>query len=102
MWIRSQDKNRLLNVNGFYVNGCVIEYDFDNKFYAIGEYATRERALEVLDEIQKMVIGRVILPPSFTEKQIDEYLKNSFILPEIAFREPQIQQLPIVYEMPKE
>ena len=56
LWIRSQDKTNLIKVDrldvsenkieanlNFYYNGC--------NYVVLGEYATKERALEVLDEI---------------------------------------------------
>ena len=57
MWVRSQDKRRLLKVNeGFYIaNGFT---DTDDTFIGvenvghIGRYTEEERAFEVLDEIQ--------------------------------------------------
>ena len=59
LWIRSQDKTRLVKVCSleygeyneiYYINGyCVNEIDN----YDLGTYKTKERALEVLDEIQK-------------------------------------------------
>lgn len=65
LWIRSQDKSNLKKVNNIYAEK--IEKDFeswvDNIYcrpYVItsdngnlGFYATKERALEVLDEIQE-------------------------------------------------
>ena len=57
LWIRSQDKTRLVKVCSLgygehneihYINGyCVNEVDN----YDLGTYKTKERALEVLDEI---------------------------------------------------
>ena len=70
LWIRSQDKEDLLEVHnlglaykgkyGFMdkigdVDGyCICE--FINDYHVkLGTYATKERALEVLDEIQKLI-----------------------------------------------
>lgn len=52
MWIRSQDREQLINANGIYASG--------NEMYAynteaeepIGTYATRERCIEIIDELQ--------------------------------------------------
>ena len=62
LWIRSQDKNILQKVNKLYVttyaeeNGYGIydiKYDdLDDCDIPLGFYKTKERALEILDEIQ--------------------------------------------------
>lgn len=69
MWVRSQDKDKLVNVNSFEIDKFVKDgnyiYDvsekqfLNNDYYIyssetgiIGIYKSRERALEVLDEIQ--------------------------------------------------
>jgi hypothetical protein len=56
LWIRSQDRHKILKVNEVYV--CKHE---NNHVYAdggieLGEYVTKQRALEVLDEIQKYLL----------------------------------------------
>lgn len=67
LWIRSQDKEVLLNIKGIqYQNYKLVENEtveaniliglynyYDNEI--LGEYETKERALEVLDEIQKLL-----------------------------------------------
>lgn len=57
MWIRSQNKEKLINVNKFN-----IEYTYEIKKYGIsgdnsllGVYSTKEKALKVLDGIQKYI-----------------------------------------------
>lgn len=64
LWIRSQDKETLIkceNVsidNENYVLGNLVSDD--NKsicdYWRLGHYKTKERALEVLDEIQKYIL----------------------------------------------
>ena len=67
LWIRSQDKEKLLKINGIQYQNCkLIENEtieaniligfhnsYDNEI--LGEYSTEERALEVLDEIQSII-----------------------------------------------
>ena len=58
LWIRSQDKKCLIKAN-------IIEYetaailkgstDQDSWYHTLGKYKTKERALEVLDEIQNKI-----------------------------------------------
>ena len=60
LWIRSQDKRILQKVDNVYLNA---NYDNrrictnDSRDYEsdLGEYKTKERAFEVLDEIQKNI-----------------------------------------------
>ena len=62
LWIRSQDKTRLVKVCSlaygeyneihYLIGYCVNEIDN----YDLGTYKTKERALEVLDEIQNILI----------------------------------------------
>lgn len=66
LWIRSQDKERLIkvsNVQYTYRKGDLYS-DVRSKHYIgtyydnleiLGEYTTKERALEVLDEIQEKI-----------------------------------------------
>ena len=56
LWIRSQDKRILQKVNNIYLDANyedkrISTYDGDN--VELGTYKTKERALEVLDEIQE-------------------------------------------------
>lgn len=67
LWIRSQDKERLIkvsNVQYTYRKGDLYS-DVRGKHYIgtyydnleiLGEYATKERALEVLDEIEERIM----------------------------------------------
>ncbi|WP_407385178.1 hypothetical protein [Holdemanella porci] len=58
MWIRSQDKRLLINVSNVYVGGMednVEIYQIGEQFnYQLGRYSSLEKALKVLDEIQKI------------------------------------------------
>lgn len=74
LWIRSQDKIFLRKVNTI---GIVESRDFwgieDNFRVSFGKYKTKERALEVLDEIQNK-INLINLGHDFGSPMID--LKN--------------------------
>jgi hypothetical protein len=57
MWIRSQNKRILTNVNEVIVtfvdeNKCFISGFWDKGSDTLGVYSTREKALKVLDQIQ--------------------------------------------------
>lgn len=68
LWIRSQDKERLIKPVDFYIEE-LIDYvnkssEFDiyalnlaNDDIKIGTYKTKERALEVLDEMQSYLMS---------------------------------------------
>ena len=55
----------------------------------LATYPTKERAMEVLDEIQEHIIGKIFIPTPV--------LEHDWELPSAK-----IEHLPIVYQMPKE
>lgn len=60
LWIRSQDKRVLQKVNNLYLNSNysdkeVFTWDSDECQTRLGIYESKERALEVLDEIQRRI-----------------------------------------------
>lgn len=60
LWVRSQDKRILQKVDNIfldanYENKRISTYDGDN--VELGTYKTKERAIEVLDEIQELEQG---------------------------------------------
>ena len=65
LWIRSQDRTFLRKVNTI---GIVEGRDFwsidENLTISFGKYKTKERALEVLDEIQKILKPQLIIKDS--------------------------------------
>lgn len=103
LWIRSQGKERIIKTNQL----DVMEFDTDvdpryNHFgvyvndFLVGEYKTKERALEVLDEIQNIIIklSALSITGISNENIAKEYVK--------IFQEENIISLKAVYEMPKE
>lgn len=68
LWIRSQDREDLVKVNAlwimdnqiwmevpFYENHKKVGLSITGHNHKLAEYSTKERALEVLDEIQKLI-----------------------------------------------
>ena len=63
LWIRSQDKLRLAKIESVIINynmqteilGNCYSADGIEKDIPLGEYASKERAIEVLDEIQNIL-----------------------------------------------
>lgn len=69
LWIRSQDKDILVKVDSLLIDDnnndiytqCWVGVNLET--YTLGKYKTKERALEVLDEIQENIVnqGQVII-----------------------------------------
>ena len=91
LWIRSQDKKHLLKCetlliegvgnNRFGIRAFTKNYDFD-----IANYETKERALEVLDEIQSLIDNTIHIPLDNIKNVAEQIYTPPFLL----------------YEMPKE
>lgn len=62
MWIRSQNKSSLRNYNGLFIDQtnkkviCGDANDNGESWFTIGEYSSEEKALEVLNNIQDVMI----------------------------------------------
>jgi len=105
LWIRSQDKNNLIKVSDIWIDdtdmidkGHVSIMTNSNFSFELGIYNSKERALEVLDEIQKLLQPQMVL--SKVGKPIAETCDGT------VYREPDeydIKEiLTYVYEMPQE
>lgn len=76
LWVRSQDKEKLLKINGLQYQNCklveneTVEANILIGFYSsyeneiLGEYKTKERAIEILDEIQNILKPQLIIKDS--------------------------------------
>ena len=98
LWIRSQDKTRLIkinsleyveyqgvhSINGYYTN------ESDN--YDLGVYSTKERTLEVLDEIEGYIKLKYLY-------ELKEYAAIKTIINGVD--EVKASNNMIVYEMPE-
>ena len=102
LWIRSQDKRKLLKCNDIAVEQNMIDqkeiikfkgykivgyFDKNTEYEELGIYATEERVLEVLDEIQDLFITKEALTTEFTKDGLTIMNK---------------QPSSVVYEMPQE
>lgn len=102
MWIRSQDKESLLEISHLDVyslseNNWTIE-DCGND---LGTYKSKERAIEVLDEIQNLLIPKVMVNTYNIENKETAYNKQLIIEPiinDIKVR----NNVNMFYQMPKE
>ena len=115
LWIRSQDKRILQKIDNIFTNAnyddkriCTI---CDNDVVELGQYKSKERALEVLDEIQNKIKSFYLLKPEIlvntstieAAKNYYERLNNIDIITcGNNFTITPINQNIIVYEMPKE
>ena len=63
----------------------------------LGTYATKKRALEVLDEIEIAIIGKILIPTPVPKDYMPKPFSVMTTSPNGA-----IELLPLVYEMPKE
>ena len=62
MWLRSQNKEMLINANNIRIISDSRSYDiicdfYDGEYYYLGEYSTKEKALKVMDMIQNAITG---------------------------------------------
>lgn len=106
LWIRSQDKLRLAKIESVIINynmqteilGNCYSADGIEKDIPLGEYATKERTIEILDEIQKLLQPQMVL--SKVGKPIAETCDGIvYVNPD----EYEIKELSTyVYEMPEE
>lgn len=78
MWIRSQSKKALLNVNQVVINNTKDESEYYIHGYSergidiLGFYSTEEKALEVLDYIQSEIQSNVYDEQTVFEMPNDE------------------------------
>lgn len=98
LWIRSQDKRNLKKINTeIYIKEGLSNYAEGDVYFIVssgtelGEYKTKDRALEVLDEIQEK------LSVYSNARVIGEH--QELLLKLMALM---ISEQIIVYEMPKE
>ena len=110
LWIRSQDRTNLIKVERILCEEYAIS-NISAKNYklrgftkdynsTIATYTTKERALEVLDEIQRLITPTINWNPIIKHeiKPEDTYTRTTF-----ERYEQSVEVLPYyVYEMPKE
>lgn len=114
LWIRTQTNRTLVKVNHIAIReeDTIVYYGNDldlDKYVTLGKYETKERALEILDEIQKKMTQQFLLKEKehINCGEMDS-LRNYYRRKEINFVEVPngIELEPInkdilVYEMPK-
>lgn len=103
LWIRSQNKRNLMKAEDIVVEDNYIEiFKQSDDSTRVGEYKTKERALEILDEIQNFIQP----PMNFIVSQHIDFDNDGegLIGCNILKEEPKIERISdiIVYQMPKE
>lgn len=97
--IRSQDKTNLVKAYNIYVNCDLDIYGIYaqtiNSYLLLGTYPTKERALEVLDDIQNTIFLKNMYEQ---DKEVVSKSWNDFDQEEIKILRKKI----VVYEMPEE
>lgn len=97
LWVRSQNKYRVLKVESLQIiynqEDNELPYSINSSYELLGSYKTKERALEILDEIQQMLKNETI------ETEI-KYIDNQVYETKII-RKPDILKNIVVYQMPK-
>lgn len=98
LWIRSQDKKHLMNAEaimyeetgtGFGLRVFTKNYDFN-----IANYKTKERGLEVLDEIQSLIDFMI-------NREMNRYDAEEYM--QICYEElEKIKENGLIYQMPKD
>ena len=98
LWVRSQNKYRLLKVESLQIiynqEDNELPYSINSSYELLGSYKTKERALEILDEIQQMLKNETI------ETEI-KYIDNQVYETKIIGK-PDILKNIVVYQMPKQ
>lgn len=103
--IRTQDRMALVPYDSHIVirkrsSKHSIEIETYYSTVILGTYATKERALEVLDEIEMVCVGKVLISANpLPNKDHWVYQNKNIVLPK---DKDTIEVLPLIYQMPKE
>ena len=107
LWIRSQDKEDLIKAYNFRIlhqNDIAINVRFNGstlEYLIIGKYATKERALEVLDEIQNILNPMLIFKNCECDAETFDKIKKAKCC--IINDNAKLEQLDTcVYQMPED
>ena len=113
LWIRSQDKKNLVKIRQIslnYQNNKQIIANYMPELYEnsggyyelLGTYKTKERAIEILDEIQNILKPKYILDTSSIKPDGDFYEENGVIFQKYNANAKIEELSTFVYQMPKD
>lgn len=78
LWVRSQDKSMLLKVErlgiSFNTRTDLDRYEIEADDYPIGDYKTKERAVEILNEIQSKLKGTFLM--KMKDEKYSKYIED--------------------------
>ena len=114
LWVRSQDKMALMKCTMFDLDNNqtgIYVYNDDNYMKMAGKYKSKERALEVLDEIQSKLKGTFLM--KMKDEKYSKYIEDGkkyledlngvcVVTGDGCFDLEPINKDIYVYEMPKE
>lgn len=104
LWVRSQDKRILQKVDNIFLdanygNKIISTYDGDNT--ELGAYKKKERALEILDEIQNILRPKYILDSSSIKPDGNFYVEKGMIFQKYDANAKIEELSTFVYQMPE-
>lgn len=103
LWIRSQDKESLVQCNNYinyFYDDIENEHVIGSHGYTLGVYETKERAIEVLDEIQMLLQPIIKYKPIVQEEYNTLYPYKNFVKVDDNMEIKELSAF--VYNMPKE
>ena len=102
LWVRSQDKENLILIKNpiCVYDNKIIYKESASYIITIAEYKTKERAIEVLDEIQNILKPKIVIKFDNKPKYLEDGTINDVLTPreEIDYSK---QLSTYVYEMPE-
>ena len=114
LWIRTQDCENTVKV----INGYGLKYNdkktiianyqpdftdnYDGYYEVLGAYKTKERALEVLDEIQNILFPKFKVDTSSIKEDGRSWVENGVIMQKYTADINYIKLDTYVYEMPND
>lgn len=103
LWIRSQDKTKLMKTNEIEICQNSNGTWWFNIGYSMGEYNSKERALEVLDEIQNILMPKMIYKTFDVGVKTLEFKQSELVKVGKEIGDYVLSQSnTFVYEIPKE
>ena len=82
MWIRSQYKEILTNCNDFYIDKIYSSYTIMGNKGILGSYSTKEKAMKVLDMIERYIISEIDIKRGYNPCSM-EYNESYYVNKEV-------------------
>lgn len=109
LWIRNQSKLGLYKIDGIYIDDRNfgnedIQYYIMTSCIVLGKYKTKERALQILDEIHNILQPRIIVhEPEINYDDIIQSLSENVVIQANQKMDMELKQAgQVVYQMPEE